>query len=51
MLQPKELAAATGFPDGYKFTGTKCEVVKQIGNAVPPGFARAMLGEILKERA
>ncbi len=51
MLQPKELAAATGFPEGYKFTGTKCEVVKQIGNAVPPGFARAMLGEILKERA
>ena len=48
MLQPSELAAATGFPAGYKFTGTKCEVVKQIGNAVPPGFARAMLGKILE---
>ena len=49
MLQPKELAAATGFPSDYKFTGTKSEVVKQIGNAVPPNFAKAMFGQILKE--
>lgn len=49
MLQPKELAAATGFPADYKFTGTKVEVVKQIGNAVPPDFAKAMFGQILKE--
>ncbi|MBQ7746503.1 MAG: DNA cytosine methyltransferase [Spirochaetia bacterium] len=48
MLQPSELAAATGFPADYKFTGTKVEVVKQIGNAVPPGFARAMFGKILE---
>lgn len=50
MLQPKELAAATGFPADYKFTGTKVEVVKQIGNAVPPNFSRAMFGQILRER-
>lgn len=49
MLQPKELAAATGFPSDYIFTGTKAEVVKQIGNAVPPNFAKALFGQILKE--
>lgn len=49
MLQPTELAAATGFPADYKFTGTKVEVVKQIGNAVPPNFAKAMFTQILKE--
>ena len=49
MLQPKELAAATGFPSNYKFTGSKTEVVKQIGNAVPPNFAKALFGQILKE--
>ena len=49
ILQPKELAAATGFPSDYKFTGTKVEVVKQIGNAVPPNFAKAIFGQILKE--
>ena len=49
MLQPKELAAATGFPCGYKFTGNKSEVVKQIGNAVPPDFARAMFSQILRD--
>lgn len=48
MLQPKELAAATGFPADYKFTGTKVEVVKQIGNAVPPNFAKALFSQILK---
>ena len=49
MLQPKELAAATGFPKDYIFTGTKVDVVKQIGNAVPPNFARALFGQILRE--
>lgn len=49
MLQPHELAAATGFPSDYKFIGTKVEVVKQIGNAVPPNFAKALFGQILSE--
>ena len=49
MLQPNELAAATGFPSDYKFKGTKVEVVKQIGNAVPPNFAKALFGQILSE--
>lgn len=50
MLQPKELAAATGFPEDYIFTGTKVDVVKQIGNAVPPNFAKAIFSQILKEK-
>ena len=43
MLQPHELAAAQGFPTGYKFTGTKTDAVKQIGNAVPRRLARAIV--------
>lgn len=42
MLQNHELATAQGFPRDYYFHGTKAEVTKQIGNAVPPGFARAI---------
>lgn len=43
MLKPHELAAAQGFPRGYKFSGTATEQVKQIGNAVPCGFSRALI--------
>ena len=42
MLQPHELAAAQSFPNWYKFTGTKTEIVKQIGNAVCPKIAEAL---------
>jgi DNA (cytosine-5)-methyltransferase 1 len=48
MLQPHELAAAQGFPADYAFQGTKTEVVKQIGNAVPCGLARALVAAALK---
>ncbi len=47
MLQPRELARAQGFPDSYKFTGNRAEVVKQIGNAVPPNTAKALIMEVL----
>jgi DNA (cytosine-5)-methyltransferase 1 len=47
MLQPKELAAATGFPKNYKFLGTKTEVVKQIGNAVVVDIAKALCVSLL----
>jgi DNA (cytosine-5)-methyltransferase 1 len=33
MLQPHELAAATSFPKTYQFTGTREDIVKQIGNS------------------
>ena len=51
MLQPHELAAAQGFPKGYKFTGTKKDVTRQIGNAVPCGFARALIAAQLTQCA
>ena len=47
MLQPHELSAAQGFPAGYRFSGTKKDIVKQIGNAVPCGLARALVASVL----
>lgn len=35
-LSIQEGARLQGFPDSYKFIGTKTQIVKQIGNAVPP---------------
>lgn len=46
MLQPHELASAMGF-DGYEFTGTKTEQVRQIGNAVAVDPAEALCGSIM----
>lgn len=42
MLQPHELARAMSFPKKYKFHGTREQVVKQIGNAVPVELASAL---------
>jgi DNA (cytosine-5)-methyltransferase 1 len=43
MLQPDELGAAQGFPQTYRFCGTKTEQTKQIGNAVPCGLSEALI--------
>lgn len=49
MLQPHELAAAQGFPDGYQFaevggcTVPKYQQVRLIGNSVCPPLARAIV--------
>jgi DNA (cytosine-5)-methyltransferase 1 len=51
MLQPRELARAQGFDDGYRFTGTQEDQVKQIGNAVTPGLARLLLLSVLTPAA
>lgn len=48
MLQPRELARAQGFPDDYVFTGNREDTVKQIGNAVCVGVAKALCLELLK---
>ncbi|WP_280462852.1 DNA cytosine methyltransferase [Nocardia carnea] len=44
MASNLECARAQGFPDHYRWHGTKAQVKRQIGNAVPVGIARA-LGE------
>jgi site-specific DNA-cytosine methylase len=44
----RELARAQGFPDDYRFTGNREDVVKQIGNAVPPPIAYALALEVLQ---
>ena len=49
MLQPHELAGAQGFPRNYQFTGTKTQIVKQIGNAVPRRLARALVTAMLQQ--
>jgi DNA (cytosine-5)-methyltransferase 1 len=50
MLKPHELAAAQGFPRGYKFAGNQTEQTKQIGNAVPPGLARAIVAAVWSQK-
>jgi DNA (cytosine-5)-methyltransferase 1 len=48
MLQPRELAAAQGFPEDYEFAGnTKADVTEQIGNAVPVHLATALCEQLL----
>lgn len=50
MLEPKELARAMGFSDeevDYEFVGTKTQVTKMIGNAVPVGIACALVAAIM----
>jgi DNA (cytosine-5)-methyltransferase 1 len=42
MLKPHELAAAQSFPRDYIFTGSRADVVKQIGNAVCPKMSEAL---------
>ncbi|MBL1085847.1 DNA cytosine methyltransferase [Streptomyces actinomycinicus] len=41
-----EAALIQGFPEGYLWHGTKIEIAKQIGNAVPVGLAQALAGVI-----
>jgi DNA (cytosine-5)-methyltransferase 1 len=48
MLRPHELSAGMSFPQEYIITGSKTEQVKQIGNAVPVGTARALCSSILQ---
>jgi DNA (cytosine-5)-methyltransferase 1 len=50
MLQPRELAAAMGFPADYEFAGNKTETVEQIGNAVPVNLAKSLCGRLLAGR-
>ena len=42
-LRTPEIAAIQTFPKGYKFTGSRRSIQKQIGNAVPPLMGKAMV--------
>lgn len=44
----REAARIMGFPDDFEFCGSKVEVAKQIGNAVPPPLAGA-IGQIVRD--
>lgn len=46
-LRIPELAALQGFPPGYKVAGTRRERVRQMGNAVPPPLAAAMVASVI----
>ena len=51
MLEPHELALAQGFREDYQFHGTKTQIVKQIGNAVPRRLAKAIVAAALTQNA
>lgn len=42
----REAARLQSFPDDFRFLGSKIEIAKQIGNAVPPALALAVAGAI-----
>jgi DNA (cytosine-5)-methyltransferase 1 len=50
MLQPSELARGMGFPDNYHFSGTREQVVKQIGNSVPVNLATQLCKALLEDK-
>lgn len=42
----REAARLMGFPDDFQFSGTKTDIARQIGNAVPPPLAGAIARHI-----
>ena len=42
----RELARIQGFPDCYKFHRTRAEMLKQVGNTVPPQLGWALREQI-----
>ena len=43
-----EAALLQGFPPKYKWVGSKVQIARQIGNAVPVGLATAIAGELYR---
>jgi DNA (cytosine-5)-methyltransferase 1 len=48
-LTPREGARLQGFDDDYIFVGNRSQIVKQIGNAVPPLLGRAIASALLPQ--
>ena len=48
-LTPREGARLQGFDDSFTFCGSRTEIVKQIGEAVPPLLGRAIAISLLKQ--
>lgn len=46
-VEPEEAACLQTFPSGYPFQGGKSQVMTQIGNAIPPLLAEAILSTFL----
>lgn len=44
----REMARLHGFPDWFRFHATKWHGARQIGNSVPPPFARAIANQIFQ---
>lgn len=47
-LTPREGARLQSFDDDFVFTGNRAQIVKQIGNAVPPLLGRAIAGSVIE---
>jgi DNA (cytosine-5)-methyltransferase 1 len=47
-LTPREGARLQGFEDAYAFEGTKTQITKQIGNAVPPILGQVIAKALLR---
>jgi DNA (cytosine-5)-methyltransferase 1 len=47
-LTPREGARIQSFPDKFIFAGTTAQIVKQIGNAVPPLLGRTIANSIIE---
>jgi DNA (cytosine-5)-methyltransferase 1 len=45
-LTPREGARLQSFDDSFEFAGNRTQIVKQIGNAVPPLLGRAIAGAV-----